>query len=467
MLTILGKDNALRNLSHYQGIPTECLDFHELLSSKTRKVLAVTSKTIEKLKKNGQSKSFQAFIENQTSHTLIYEIGGCPISEKRVFSVSDKFWNITRQFTGLKFAFDGTNNDTIFHDPDVLPIIKIDEGINFAKQVKGNSEVFLLASSIPDINSVISTNLYTKQRFSGLIPALMYIKYAFGCEDRVNPTACWIIDDPNFRKDHYGFIDFRDLLSIAREYNAFFEIAFIPYYYNRSQQDIAELFIKNGDKLAICIHGCDHRKECCSHNIEKAKKIVNLAMARMEHHRRITGLNFSKVMVFPRGQFSKTLMSALKTAGYIGSINSGGLSIEDISGGRGFTLRTLMQPVLTEYSNMPLMVRRYADVEDISDFAMDLFLERPALIVEHQAYFRNSRDVIGFIEKINALDQNIMWKSLESIFALHGYQKIYRIYNQSRIMCLNPYTVALRELSDLKNTRAVTDIFTKMRNIKK
>jgi len=57
-----------------------------------------------------------------------------------------------------------------------------------------------------------------------------------------------------------------------------------------------------------------------------------------------------------------------------------------------------MQPILREYSGLPLLVRRYAN-QNVADFALDLFLERPALIVEHQNYFRDSDQVIGFIKR--------------------------------------------------------------------
>ena len=248
MLTILGKDDALGNLADFFGYSVEHVDIHGLLSSNTRKVLAASASSIEEVKLAGHGRALQTYIETQTSHTLIYGITGLSVGDrKQLYSVTDQAPKITRQFSGLTFGYAG-ENDSTFQDPGTLPLINIGEGVYFAKRAEGQSEVFLLASSIPDIDRIISTNLDTPQRFSGMIPAAMFLKYAFKWKPKVRPMACWIIDDPNLRKMRYGFIDFSCLLSIAHEHNAFFEIAFIPFYYDTTRQEIANLFIRNSDR---------------------------------------------------------------------------------------------------------------------------------------------------------------------------------------------------------------------------
>jgi hypothetical protein len=66
------------------------------------------------------------------------------------------------------------------------------------------------------------------------------------------------------------------------------------------------------------------------------------------------------------------------------------------------------------YSSLALFIRRYP--LEIEDFAFDLFLGRPALIVVHHDYFKNGYgEIEKFVDRINKLDSSIEWKSIGEI----------------------------------------------------
>ena len=99
--------------------------------------------------------------------------------------------------------------------------------------------------------------------------------------------ACLIIDDPILRPK-YGFLNFERLLEKMKVHNFFTEIAFIPYNYKRSNEEIIRLFTDNTDRFAICIHGCNHMEnEFGLENYQHLRNLASTALWRMEEHKRI------------------------------------------------------------------------------------------------------------------------------------------------------------------------------------
>jgi len=74
-------------------------------------------------------------------------------------------------------------------------------------------------------------------------------------------------------------------------------------------------------------------------------------------------------------------------------------------------LGELLDVAMLNYEGFPLFGRRYPNT--LSDCALDLFLEKPLLLVEHHGYFRRGYDEIaGFVSSVNALDENLSWHGL-------------------------------------------------------
>ena len=77
-------------------------------------------------------------------------------------------------------------------------------------------------------------------------------------------------------------------------------------------------------------------------------------------------------------------------------------------------MRDLLSPAVTRHSSLPLFIRHYPTRP--AEFALDLFLGKPALMVEHHDYFRDGyQQLEAFAAQINHLNDTIYWCGLEEI----------------------------------------------------
>lgn len=221
--------------------------------------------------------------------------------------------------------------------------------------------------------------------------------------------ACLIIDDPLLRP-RYGCLDYARLLKEMKEHRFFTEIAFIPWNYRRSDAKTLRLFADNTDYYAICVHGCNHLgNEFGECNYQKLCQLSSTALWRMEEHKRLTGLQYDPVMVFPQGRFSSVAIQALKHQGYCAAFNS---TIQATDREK-LPAVEYEKPATTIYHDFPLFLRRYP--KDRSHFDNDLALGRPIIIVEHHGSFRNGyKTITDLVDWIND-SGNIRWCSLLNI----------------------------------------------------
>jgi hypothetical protein len=230
-----------------------------------------------------------------------------------------------------------------------------------------------------------------------------------GAEKARETLACLIIDDPLLRP-RYGCLDYAKLLREMKEHRFFTEIAFIPWNYRRSDSVTVRLFTDNTDYYAICVHGCSHiGNEFGGRNYQELSTLSSVALWRMEQHKRLTGLPYDPVMVFPRGHFSSVAMQALKAHGYTAAFNT---TLRAIDGEEPPAIE-YRSAATTIYHDFPLFLRRYP--KDKIEFVQDLSLGRPIIIVEHHGAFRNGyKAMTDLIDYVNGLG-NIKWKSLAYI----------------------------------------------------
>jgi hypothetical protein len=129
----------------------------------------------------------------------------------------------------------------------------------------------------------------------------------------------------------------------------------------------------------------------------------------MEQHKKLTGLPYDPVIVFPQGRFSSIAMQALKDQGYFAAFNS----TLNTTNGEELQAIEYQKPATTIYHDFPLFLRRYP--KDKSHFVQDIAAGRPIIIVEHHGAFRNGyKTITGLVDWINSLG-NIKWRSLSNI----------------------------------------------------
>lgn len=328
------------------------------------------------------------------------------------YNVSGNHPEICNQLSGFTFHANETNKDFIFKttDSSIRSLIDINSKPYFIYFEIKRCKIFAIANEkmVNLDQEVTSEDFKISSLFSEFVPVLMFLKSIL--KDQFwhppNDYACLVIDDPLLKKK-YGFLDFKKLLSLMDQYKFCSNIALIPYNYNRSDSEVVRLFNERDDKYSISIHGCDHGEAEFGISDEKElNRKTKLALLRMNKHKNITGIDHDKVMVFPQGSFTSNSLKLLKANNFLGAINAKVLA-DDIS---HINVSYFFYSANMNYFNFPLFLRRYP--EDISDFALDLFINKPIFIVEHHGFFKDGgKRICEFVTSINDNFPDINWKS--------------------------------------------------------
>lgn len=87
------------------------------------------------------------------------------------------------------------------------------------------------------------------------------------------------------------------------------------------------------------------------------------------------------------------------------------------------TLRDALDVACTAFEDFPLFGRHYT--KDPADFALDLFLGKPAIAVEHHGYFRGGYEPLeAFVKQVNSFDMQLQWSNLAAILSRVSLNKV-------------------------------------------
>jgi hypothetical protein len=322
----------------------------------------------------------------------------------------------SRQLAGLSFSRQSREPIPVFELRDATSITEIIVAVNdrpmFVRIDREPWEVFLLAgTTLIDLDEPLSRDHEMQDHYDRLVPVLIFLRHCFreSCWHGPEPTARLIIDDP-LLTERYGFLDYGVLLKSMQRSNYGTSIAFIPWnYWRTSRLDAARVFGESSN-LSICIHGCDHtNKEFEAEDPALLGRKAGLAMQRMESQKKRTDAEFERVMVFPQGRFSTAAIPALRANNYLAAVNSTcfptNTELDDMKVGDS------LRPAVTRYNGFPIFYRRYT--QSLFDSAFDLFLGRPALLVEHHEYFRDGvRTLEEFVAELHKLEPALSWPTL-------------------------------------------------------
>ena len=340
-----------------------------------------------------------------------------PKADDREYTVTHAARAFCQEFSGLIFGPVNRRNDLVFRrakpDPAVLDYIRIGEDALLVGVQHGGSHVVLTGTrQVLDVDAPAGS-AEPFERFAELIPAMLFLRFVFGdrCWQGARKMAAFIVDDPMLRQRH-GFLRYDDLLAAMERSHFSTNISFIPWNYRRSRAPVAEFFRRFPERLSLSVHGCDHTRGEFALGDEPALRAkAQIALQRMKMHQQRTGVPFDRVMVFPQGAFSSVALSALKASDYLAAVSSGAVAQDAAAG--GLRWRDLLDVAVTRYGNFPLFVRHYP--KRLADFALDLFLGRPVLMVEHHGYFRGGCGKLeAFAQQINRLSPGIHWGGLET-----------------------------------------------------
>jgi hypothetical protein len=338
-----------------------------------------------------------------------------------IFAFPRKAKAFSQQLAGLSFSRQKSEPITVFKLRNVasLPevILTANDHPIFIQLDRGPCRIFLMAGrSLLDLNEPLNRNHEIQEHSDRLIPALIFLRSCFkeGCWHGPTPTARLIIDDPLLTA-RYGFLDYDLLAESMRRANYGTSIAFIPWNYWRTSKRNATRILHEDSNLSICIHGCDHtNKEFEAQGQALLDRKAGLAGQRMELHKKRTGSAFEHVMVFPQGRFSTATLPALRNNNYLAAVNTTCFPTD--AEPNDLHVGDFLLPAITRYDGFPLFQRHYP--RQLFDLALDLFLGKPALIVEHHEYFRGGT---GKLEELVAalyeIEPDLTWPNLNSQLA--------------------------------------------------
>jgi hypothetical protein len=117
-------------------------------------------------------------------------------------------------------------------------------------------------------------------------------------------------------------------------------------------------------------------------------------------------------MIFPQGIFSQESLPVLQEHCFIAAVNTDPLPFP---AREALTIREAWGLVINRYGSFPLFIRRYPS-DGIANFAFDILLGKPCLIVEHHEFFKaEHREVLQFVTALNSLNTALHWRTLRDV----------------------------------------------------
>jgi len=274
--------------------------------------------------------------------------------------------------------------------------------------------IFLCAEGeMADLDEKAEAGGLDARHYASLLPPLLFLRSAFSeyCWSNPAPHATLTIDDPLLRP-RYGFLRFDRLVAEMEAHRFATTLAFIPWNYRRTDPQVADLLRTHGNRFSLCIHGCDHTAaEFADEDEAMLRDKARTAISRMRAHAASSGLPCEPIMIFPQGGFSGAALRALAAEGYLAAVNTSVLASGSFR--RQLTIRDLLDVAVVGDGGLPLFGRRYPIAS--FPFAFDLFMGKPALIVEHHDYFKNGYTAAcEFVRSINEMEPRISWAPLET-----------------------------------------------------
>jgi hypothetical protein len=378
-------------------------------------------------------------------------------SGKVTVSVSDELADVSGPMAGLKVSLKLSDEDAVLsgapagRESKFATIMSAGDAPVFVRFQRHGTPVFLCTSlRMVDIDQPVNGRFYdVKDHFCSAVPLIAFIKLMFP-EVAWQPRelgACLIIDDP-LLKFRYGFCNFSKLRELMRKHGFTTNIAFIPWNWRRTSPGASKLFSDKSGFFSVSIHGCDHTAgEFGATSPDVLHSRAHLARSRMRSHELRTGIQHDSIMVFPQGAFSSACPEVLKRDGYMAAVNT---EISPVDSQNSRTrIRDVWDVAIMAYGDFPVFTRRYA-FHGIENFAFDILLGKPCLIVAHHDFFKDGgAALIELIEKIKALNCKVSWRSLGEVIrrscrhrALGAGTEEFEMYG-SELLVANPSNEAI------------------------
>ncbi len=338
-------------------------------------------------------------------------------------SVSDKLADLAGPMAGLKLSLRLRTEDAVLAGaqtaghPTFANVILVGNAPVFLRFQHKDAPIFFCTSSqMIDIDQSIGQGFYdVKDHFCSVVPLVMFIRFIFP-DVAWHPQelgACLIIDDP-LLKSQYGFCNFAKLCDLMRGHGFTTNIAFIPWNWRRTSPTASKFFRDQSEFFSVSIHGCDHTAgEFGARSLELLHARAQLARSRMRSHEARTGIKHDSIMIFPQGVFSSVCPDVLRRNGYLAAVNTELVPVD--SQNARTRIRDVWDVAIMTYGDFPIFTRRYV-FHGLENFAFDLLLGKPCLIVAHHDSFKDDgAALIELVEKLRSLNCSLRWRPLGQV----------------------------------------------------
>jgi hypothetical protein len=132
--------------------------------------------------------------------------------------------------------------------------------------------------------------------------------------------AAFVFDDPNLRRNRYGYLDYRQLVAHADDHGYHAAMAMVPLDARCHSDAAVAMFRGRPDRLSIVMHGNNHSVEelMTARDFPEALALSAQALRRVAWFEAKTSLSVSRVMMPPHASWSRIGARALGALGYDG-----------------------------------------------------------------------------------------------------------------------------------------------------
>ena len=388
--------------------------------------------TLQEICAGADSIFVYGFHASDPCRKLLRELAADPLAdihrlESRPISVSvaDDFVEMCGPLSGLDIKLEPGAADSalVFGEGGcgVQRLVSSREGLLFAGLPNAGVKIFVDASqTVVDIQQRSARHFDVRRTFSGAVPIVMYLKWAFReiWWNAPEINACLVIDDVLLKARH-GFLEYRELMRLIDRHGIAATIALIPWNWRRTEDETVEAVRKNPHKLSVCMHGCDHIEgEFAVRSTGRLDEKIKTARVRMRGLLAKTGIRYDNIQVFPQGKYSPDLGAVLRGNGLTAAVNTEPASHDPSY--NATTIADLWSVGNLRHGGFPIFTRREIS-SGVENFAFDGLLGKPCLIAaHHDAFVEDGRHLIELVERLKSLEWKLVWRPLGSALS-HSY----------------------------------------------
>lgn len=288
----------------------------------------------------------------------------------------------------------------------------------------GAARVFFMPGSKLVDTTWIGDPRGLSKAFSSLAPFLLVLSHAAG-EYRWHAEQSYAnltIDDA-WLTEPFGGLNYHGLLREMQKHRFHTTIAFIPWNFDRSNSEVADLVRAHAESFSFCIHGNNHAHrefgDYGSNSLAEQVAGIKQAVARMERFHALTGIGYDRFMVFPHAVAPEATFAALRKYNFLGTANS-----QNVPLGNSLPADPLflLRPYTLRYANFLSFFRYSAeDTLPAVELAIHSFLGNPLLFYGHEGMFGHG---VGAFDEtadlVNKIQPQTRWASLGEV-AKHLY----------------------------------------------